>query len=82
MKLGKSVNTARVWSQKKRGRDKEEGKHLDLYTGIVSLLGQALSSDPEGACSIDVVSPVLCPTNQVTVSCEKGSDAFQDKLAI
>ena len=82
MKLRKSVNTASVWSQKKRGRDKEEGKHPNLYTGMVGLLGQAPSSDPEGACSIDVLSPVLCPTNHITVSCERGSDAFQDKLAI
>lgn len=72
MKLGKSVNTASVWSQKMRGRDKEEGKHLNLYTGMVSLLGQAPSSDPEGTCSIDVpsyidpvlyIDSVLCPTN-------------------
>lgn len=40
------------------------------------------SSDPEGACSIDVLSPVLCPTKQITVICEKGSHAFQDRLAV
>lgn len=61
MKLGKSVNTA----QKKGGRGKEEGKHANLYTGTISLLGQALSSDPEGTRNIDVLSPVLCPANQI-----------------
>lgn len=66
----------------KSGRDKEEGKHPYLYTGMASLLGQGPRPDPEGACSIDRLSPVFCSTNQITCSCERGSDAFQDKLAI
>lgn len=54
-------------ARNQKNRDKEEG-------------GQ--NSDPEGACSLDVLSPVLGPNKQITVICEKGSHAFQDKLAI
>lgn len=49
-----------------KNSDKEEGNQ---------------SSDPEGACRLDTLSPVLCPNEQITVICEKGSHAFQDKLA-
>lgn len=67
MKLGKSVKTA----QKKGGRDKQEGKHVNLYTGMIRLLGRASSSDPEGTCNIDVLSPVLCPANQMNSQLRK-----------
>lgn len=54
-------------ARSQKNRDKEEGNQ---------------SSDPEGACSLYILSPVLCPNKQVTVICEKGSRSFQDKLAV
>lgn len=53
-------------ARSQKNRDKEEGNQ---------------SSDPEGACRLGMLSPVLCPNKQIIVICEKGSHAFQDKLA-
>lgn len=54
-------------ARSQKNRDKEEGNQ---------------SSDPEDACSLDMLSPVLCPNKQITVICEKGSHAFQVKMAV
>lgn len=54
-------------ARSQKNRDKEEGNQ---------------SSDPVAACSLDMLSPVLCPSKQITVICEKGSHSFQDKLAV
>lgn len=54
-------------ARSQKNRDKEEGKQ---------------SSDPEGACSLDMPSPVLCLNKQIAVICEKGSHALQVKLAV
>lgn len=54
-------------ARSQKNRDKEEGNQ---------------SSDPEGASRLDKLTPVLCPNKQVAVICEKGSHAFQVKLAV
>lgn len=50
-----------------KNRDREEGNQ---------------SSGPEGARSLDKLSPVLRPNKQIPVICGKGSHTFQVKLAV